>query len=390
MATKVNDYETVLEYHPEMILTSESPVTWQGFLIISKLYAAREIHCPRVKLKLVVPNYPSLGNMQIRFGRQIVFLRNREFSRKVKQLMNDSQTVSSFLTQLQLLIGKYMCNMNDQAFSTDYESINDFLQDLKAALQNPSGVQLSSDQSLSVVKLSLRGVSLTLQRCNNIKPPWKVVFSDLPKIPAFEGFEKNVTNLTVTITKFKWGVELLEKAWEQLKEIDRNCWVIGPLEPKRSHMYRRIHLSQSLSVTVTIDPLNPTALPGIQFLGSDNEVKKQKDDVSNNIHNWNENCSVLKNLRILLNMYDFPEQQQSLEDEEAIIGSRECGICFFTKSDTDELPDKICNNERCMKHFHSVCLARWLQTKAGNLIVFGYIHGTCPHCKEHISCSIRQ
>lgn len=50
-------------------------------------------------------------------------------------------------------------------------------------------------------------------------------------------------------------------------------------------MYRRIHLSQSLSVTITIDdPLNSIALPVIKFSGSDNEVKRQMDDVSNNIH----------------------------------------------------------------------------------------------------------
>jgi len=42
----------------------------------------------------------------------------------------------------------------------------------------------------------------------------------MPAIPMFESFEKNVTNLSVAITKFKWQVELLEKAWEQLKEID--------------------------------------------------------------------------------------------------------------------------------------------------------------------------
>jgi len=66
--------------------------------------------------------------------------------------------------------------------------------------------------------------------------------------------------------------------------ITRNCWVIDPPEPNKSHMYRRIHLSQSISVTITIDPLNPTALPTLKFSGSDNEVKKQIDDVSNNIH----------------------------------------------------------------------------------------------------------
>lgn len=67
--------------------------------------------------------------------------------------------------------------------------------------------------------------------------------------------------------------------------IIRNCWVIDPPEPNKSHIHRRIHLSQSISVTITIDPLNPTALPEkILFSGSDNEVKRRKIDVSSNIH----------------------------------------------------------------------------------------------------------
>lgn len=66
-------------------------------------------------------------------------------------------------------------------------------------------------------------------------------------------------------------------------------------------MYRRIHLSQSLSVIIRIeDPLNPVALPSIQFLGSDNEAKRQRDDISNKIdvsfiymHNVGYNCNLL-------------------------------------------------------------------------------------------------
>lgn len=81
-------------------------------------------------------------------------------------------------------------------------------------------VQLSCDRNLSTIKLSLRGVSLTLQRCKNVGVPWKVVSSDISAIPTFEGFENNLTNLSVAMTKFKWQVELLERAWDQLKEID--------------------------------------------------------------------------------------------------------------------------------------------------------------------------
>lgn len=100
-----NKYEAMVNWHPEMILISESPVTWKGFLIISKSsYAAREAYCRRVKLKVILPNYPSLCNMQLKFGKQIVFLRNKEFSSKVKKLMHTAQTVSSFLTRLQSVI----------------------------------------------------------------------------------------------------------------------------------------------------------------------------------------------------------------------------------------------------------------------------------------------
>lgn len=31
---------------------------------------------------------------------------------------------------------------------------------------------------------------------------------------------------------------------------------------------------------------------------------------------------------------------------------------------------------------------KWLQVNAGNQVVFGHIHGNCPHCKENISCVI--
>jgi len=387
MATgRNNNCEEIFNWHPEMILVSKSPVTWKGFLIIShSLYTAGNTGCSRVKLKLVMPNYPSFDNAEISFGRQIAFLRNKEFSRKVKESINSAQSVVSFLTHLQTLIGKYMANTESKILMTDFKSTKNFLQDVKAALQNSSDVQLSCNQILSTITLSLRGISLTLQRCNNIGIPWKVVSSD---IPMLEGFEKNLINLSVAMTKFKWRVEMLENAWEQLKEIDENCWVIDPPEPNKSHMYRRIHLSQAISVRIKIDELNPTTCPLIEFLGSDNEVKKQKDDVSKNIHNWNKDCSILENLRMLLNMYEFPEQQESLDDVEGIIGNQDCGICFSDKSETGELSDKICNNKRCMRHFHSTCLSKWLQMNAGNAVAFNHIYGNCPHCKENIFCSV--
>lgn len=114
MATDHN-CEAIVDSHPELILVSESPVTWKGFLIVPHLlHSAGSARCSRVKLKLVMPNYPSFYNAQISFGRHIAFLRNRKFSRKVKESMESAQTVLLFLKQLQslivsLLIGILVC-----------------------------------------------------------------------------------------------------------------------------------------------------------------------------------------------------------------------------------------------------------------------------------------
>lgn len=79
-------------------------------------------------------------------------------------------------------------------------------------------VHVSCDDKLSTIKFSLNDVFLTLKRNENTETPWTVVSSNIPK--TFKGFENNIKKLHVAITKFKWQVEMLDKAWEQLKEID--------------------------------------------------------------------------------------------------------------------------------------------------------------------------
>lgn len=70
-------------------------------------------------------------------------------------------------------------------------------------------------------------------------------------------------------------------------------------------------------------------------------------------------------------MHEFPAQQEiSLQDEKAIIGSHECGICFSA----DELPDKICNNEKCMKQFHSACLSKVELYISSGIFVFYFFN----------------
>ena len=68
--------------------------------------------------------------------------------------------------------------------------------------------------------------------------------------------------------------------------------------------------------------------------------------------------SVYENLLTLLNIDKFPQAPKYEEpmEEEGIVGDEECCICFSMELDGGEVPDEICNNQKCRRYFHSICL----------------------------------
>ncbi|XP_043521519.1 E3 ubiquitin-protein ligase FANCL isoform X1 [Frieseomelitta varia] len=384
----MSDYKFMIQLYPEMILVSKKPVTWKGFLEIP-CNSGRSM---RIRLKLIVHNYPSLSGAEIYFGKEIAFIRRKEFSDKVKDLMCSVTKVSTFLKQLQLLISNFINSSYIENYEYDViaDQAMETLMELKNVLKIPSGIKISSDSSLNTIELSLNNVTVRLQRTSHRTCPWTVVYSDLPEISTLGPFERNISTLDIARNKLKLQVEMLKKVWSNLKQIDENCWVIDPLQPKPCHLYRRIYLTPSLSMFIKIDPLNHMDLPEIKFMGSDIEVESKTDLVSRNLNKWDPSCDIINNLMTLLDIDAFPKKEIKKEeiDYNVIVTDEECCICFSLKLDNETLPDKICNNEKCRRHFHTSCLLQWLQTIAGNHVIFHQIHGSCPNCKESISCRI--
>ncbi|KAG6797415.1 E3 ubiquitin-protein ligase FANCL [Apis mellifera caucasica] len=308
--------------------------------------------------------------------------------------MHNVNKISTFLKQLQLLISNFINNkhvIEDNRYEAIDNQTMQMLKELKDVLDTSSGIQILSNNSLSTIKLSLNNIAIKLQRINHRTCSWTVVDSDLPEIPALGPFEKNISTLVIARNKLKLQVEILEKAWSNLKQIDENCWILDPLQPKPYHLYRRIYLTPSLSMYIKIDPLNPMDLPEITFMGSDTEVKSKKELISKKLHNWNPNHDILNNLKMLLDIDIFLKKEinkESTEDNSAIVADEECCICFSLQLN-ETLPDKICSNEKCKKHFHTSCLLQWLQAIVGNRVIFDHIHGLCPNCEESISCYIK-
>lgn len=64
-------------------------------------------------------------------------------------------------------------------------------------------------------------MTVKLQRTSHRTCPWTVVHSDLPEISTLGPFEKNISTLDIARNKLKLQVEMLEKAWSNLRQIDK-------------------------------------------------------------------------------------------------------------------------------------------------------------------------
>lgn len=59
-------------------------------------------------------------------------------------------------------------------------------------------------------------------------------------------------------------------------------------------------------------------------------------------------------------------------------------MCYTYKLG-DELPDKICEEPRCARPFHTSCLAEWLRSLQETRQSFDTLFGECPYCNTAIS-----
>ncbi|XP_014218744.1 E3 ubiquitin-protein ligase FANCL [Copidosoma floridanum] len=389
-----DDFKEMLELYPTLVLVSESPPTWKGSLTVTNNYTNCKTN---VVVKFVVPLYPHLNDASIYFGRSIAFLFGNRFKNQIESLIKASESVPSFFQELTTAIEKMICDYHEKEMiiSLKTDAREKLLKELSYVLSENSEVELSSNKDLSTIKLSMNDISIIVEPSINSsgQNSWKIVSSELPDVPGYTINEKKSFTLKEIRNMFQKQVDLLEDVWAQLRKLDNFCWVLDPLEPKPYHLYRRIYLSPSLSVFITLDPNDPTGYPKLVFIGAKNEVEKYRDLVQDedNIEKWDLESSVYENLLSLLNIDDFPVQPltaKSEKDEEGVFGDEECCICFSDEADDGTLPDEVCNNNKCRRRFHPTCLFRWLQELSTNKIVFNKIYGACPNCKQEVCCNV--
>ncbi|KAK5582234.1 hypothetical protein RB653_003817 [Dictyostelium firmibasis] len=196
-----------------------------------------------------------------------------------------------------------------------------------------------------------------------------------------------------------------------MEEIDSNSWVLEPLNPRKSSIFRRIAIGNGCSICFEVNPNQPRVAPfKVDFIGPTSKTQSlhQLWNRKYSAQQWFERCSPVDNFQKMLEL-SFP--LKSIDDtliEEIII---QCSICYAhhlpqpileqqqkdmnnnnnnnngdnsIKSMTS-LPNVTCNNIKCSKQFHYHCISEWLFSLPTTVIGSSTINGACPYCSSKMT-----
>ncbi|XP_051503621.1 E3 ubiquitin-protein ligase FANCL isoform X3 [Myxocyprinus asiaticus] len=193
---------------------------------------------------------------------------------------------------------------------------------------------------------------------------------------------KSKSTLAHVHSQFLLNVEALSEFWMVLDEIDEQTWVLEPEKATKADSMRRIAIGNNVSIKVQIDPRHPKMLPECCLLGAEHVVTPLRNKLNGNMHLWNPDCSVLQNLKDVLEI-EFP----SPTTHEKSNFSVECGICYSYRLES-AIPDQVCNDPRCGQPFHQVCLYEWLRGLPTSRQSFSIVFGECPYCSKPITVKV--
>eukprot|EP00887_Chlorella_sp_A99_P005452 scaffold1.g5452.t1 len=167
-----------------------------------------------------------------------------------------------------------------------------------------------------------------------------------------------------------------------------------PFEP-------RLALGGHVTLSVTLDPLRPSAPPAWQLMGADAAVAPLRQRLhAHTAARWREGALLRHNLEAVLEL-DLPAREGG--DAGGGAGgddaSVECSICYAYRlplpggqegegEARGDVPDIACANPHCAKPYHRVCLVEWLNADTSTRTSLNTLFGACPFCSEAITVRI--
>ncbi|KAL9658606.1 hypothetical protein ABK040_006143 [Willaertia magna] len=207
-------------------------------------------------------------------------------------------------------------------------------------------------------------------------------------------------DLKKILEQYEQLIEQLNDFFEVMEDIDQHIKIIEPERPTRCHTMRRMIIKNHCSLQIEIDPFRPKEkLKDFKFFGADQMVAPLRLKLNQQKQNngWDNTKFVRENLENILGIkWNYNNKACSSGGDSGSLKTREeeeedynedCGICYSYRMNL-KVPDKICDNEKCSKCYHTECLIEWLRNIPGSHQSFDTIFGSCPYCSSPISVSI--
>lgn len=298
--------------------------------------------------------------------------------------------IVTFLDDLKSLIRSRTTRQSHKNMSEIYRHILTEYVELREFYINMHKCTISQD--LSEIKIS------RLDECDRVHElvihadfnetarVFKVAQHGFPEKKDAELFQSH-NSLKVIYENFVALIEKLQNFFNVMDSLDCNCWILDPDKPSKKDCYRRIGLDINVSMTITIDPWSNASIPNLQFLGPERLVQGFRQNVAENLINWNSDTDVVQEILKLLGLSHFPARPTETNKEEILLcNTGECCICFSLRLN-EKLPDIICENASCEQVFHRECLYQWL-VSVNSVQIFNDLCGQCPNCEKSILCPL--
>ena len=222
-------------------------------------------------------------------------------------------------------------------------------------------------------------IRFDLQHNFPYSPP--TVTSNLPISISFE-WDPQKTTLASIVDNYEKALPSFDLLWTQLEDLDNNCYVIDPRVPTLNCCMRLLYISPQLWCQIELKPLMPQWRPKIKFKGADQLKREMQQKYETNVSLWDPNAKIRENIEKILGI-KLPKREDDNEDNNEI----ECSICFCERLG-GELPEIICENPSCAKHFHRSCLLDWLRENRKAEQGTHVVYGKCPNCGTKIEFDI--
>ncbi|CAN6450657.1 unnamed protein product [Victoria cruziana] len=308
------------------------------------------------------------------------------FERLIQQRLENNENVVLFISEMKEILAsveQVICRGSSQPAS--------WYRSLYAEIEEVGWENLSSFGE------ALTSLTFSIRDRNDMAHKLKMILgkdypNSAPSIVADVPFccelrWSNKCRLKDAVYQFHMHIEKFQEFWFILDDIDKTLLVLEPRPSSRAASYRHVDLGNDCTLLVSIDPYTARC----RFFGAAPKINSLWRKWKQNNQRWKCDTSFRENLECILGIR-LPAAPSAMDDHPQI----DCGICYayYLPEDSElgvergNMPDYVCENERCGRAFHIICLRDWLQSITTTRKSFGALYGNCPYCSEPVAVKI--